>query len=179
MEASGTPTAAADRQPARRQRRHRPLGGEPKATGGWRALAVILFLALAFACAVMVIAMSDIGSTPTCEDVLSGKAALPSDNECFDGSTAQKTASLVLGWPSGVLAGIAALVAIFFAATGRRGRLLLTLTGSRDRARRAQHPGRQPVALGGPIGSRPRPGRDTLGRPWPALARARRSRPRT
>jgi len=29
-----------------------------------------------------------------------------------------------------VLAGIAALVAVFFAATGRRGRLLLTLTGA-------------------------------------------------
>ena len=34
----------------------------------------------------MVIAMSDIGSTPTCEDVLTGQAALPSDGECFDGS---------------------------------------------------------------------------------------------
>ena len=71
---------------------------------------MILVLALAFACAVMVIAMSDIGDTPTCDDVLSGKAQLPADNECFDGSSAQKTASLVLGWPSGVLAGIAALV---------------------------------------------------------------------
>jgi hypothetical protein len=91
---------------------------------------VVLFLALAFACAVMVVAMSDIGGTPTCDDVLSGKAQLPSDNECFDGSSAQKTISLVLGWPSGVLAGIAALVAVFFAATGRQGRLLLTLTGA-------------------------------------------------
>jgi hypothetical protein len=104
--------------------------GEPKASGGWRALAIILFLALAFACAVMVIAMSDIGDTPTCDDVLSGKAQLPSDNECFDGSSAQKTAALVLGWPSGVLAGIAALFAIYFAATGLRGRMLLTLTGA-------------------------------------------------
>jgi hypothetical protein len=103
---------------------------EQKATAGWRALAVVLFLALAFACAVLVIAMSDIGSTPTCDDVLSGKAQLPSDNECFDGSSAQKTISLVLGWPSGVLAGIAALVAVFFAATGRQGSLLLTLTGA-------------------------------------------------
>ena len=36
----------------------------------------------------------------------------------------------MLGWPSGVLAGIAALVALYFAATGRRGRLLLQLTGA-------------------------------------------------
>ena len=135
MEASGTPGTP---PPPSSQTGDAPppppppvvVDGEPKATAGWRALAVILFLALAFACAVMVIAMSDIGSTPTCDDVLSGKAQLPSDNECFDGSSAQKTASLVLGWPSGVLAGIAALVAVFFAATGRRGRLLLTLTGA-------------------------------------------------
>jgi len=36
----------------------------------------------------------------------------------------------VFGWPSGVLAGIAALIAIFFAVTGRRGRLLVTLTAA-------------------------------------------------
>ena len=39
-------------------------------------------------------------------------------------------ATLILGWPSGILAGIAALVALFFAATGRQGRLLLQLTGA-------------------------------------------------
>jgi membrane-associated PAP2 superfamily phosphatase len=91
---------------------------------------VVLFLALAFACAVMVIAMGDIGDTPTCDDVLSGEAEVPADGECFDGSSGQKTATLVLGWPSGVVAGIAALVALFFAATGRQGRLLLTLTSA-------------------------------------------------
>jgi hypothetical protein len=77
----------------------------------------------------MVIAMADIGSTPTCDDVRSGAAALPSDNECFDGSSGQKVVSLVLGWPSGILAGIAALVALMFTFTGRRGALLLRLTG--------------------------------------------------
>lgn len=104
--------------------------GEPKATAGWRALAVVLFLALAFACAVMVIAMADIGDTPTCKDALQDPSLLGPDRECFDGSTTQKTISLIFGWPSGILAGIAALVAVYFAATGRRGRLLLTLTGA-------------------------------------------------
>ena len=52
------------------------------------------------------------------------------EDECFDGSSAQKTATIVLGWPSGVLAGIAALVALYFAFTGRSGRLLLQLTGA-------------------------------------------------
>jgi hypothetical protein len=110
-----------------------PPTGAPddgKAGGGWRALGFILALVLAFACAVMVIAMADIGSTPTCSDVRSGAAALPSDNECFDGSSAQKVVSLVLGWPSGVLAGIAAIVALMFTFTGRRGPLLLRLTGA-------------------------------------------------
>jgi hypothetical protein len=101
-----------------------------KAGGGWRVLGLVLALALAFACAVLVIAMADIGDTPTCEDVLSGEVAPPSDNECFDGSSGQKTASLVLGWPSGILAGVAALVALMFVFTGRRGRLLLQLTGA-------------------------------------------------
>jgi hypothetical protein len=103
---------------------------DDKAGGGWRFLGLVLALALAFACAVLVIAMADIGDTPTCEDVLSGEVAPPSDNECFDGSSGQKTASLVLGWPSGILAGIAALVALYFVFTGRRGRLLLQLTGA-------------------------------------------------
>ena len=103
--------------PAARRRAGEPSPERPGA--GWRVLAVILFLALAFACAVMVIAMADIGDTPTCADVRSGAAPLPSDLECFDGSSTQKTISLILGWPSGILAGIAALAALFFAITGR------------------------------------------------------------
>jgi hypothetical protein len=130
MEASGTPTpptqpAATAPPPPAPPTTHE----EEKASGGWRALGIVLALALAFASAVMIVAMVDIGDTPTCDDVLSGEAALPSDNECFDGSSGQKTASLVLGWPSGVLAGVAALFALYFAATGRRGRTLLQLVG--------------------------------------------------
>lgn len=126
MEASGAPTPPADSPPP-----PPPTAGEDeKASGGWRALGVVLALALAFACAVMIVAMGEIGDTPTCDDILSGEAALPADGECFDGSSAQKTISLILGWPSGILAGIAALMALYFAATGRRGRLLLQLTGA-------------------------------------------------
>jgi hypothetical protein len=103
-------------------------------SGGWRLLGIVLALALAFACAVLVIAMLDIGDTPRCDD----PAALEEERaetgelviECFEGSQAQKVISLVLGWPSGILAGIAALVALFFAATGRHGQLLLRLTGT-------------------------------------------------
>jgi membrane-associated PAP2 superfamily phosphatase len=130
MEASGTPTPPT--QPAATAPPPPPpptAPGEEKASGGWRALGIVLALALAFAAAVMIVAMVDIGDTPTCDDVLSGEAALPSDRECFDGSSGQKTASLVLGWPSGVLAGVAALFALYFAATGRRGRTLMQLVG--------------------------------------------------
>jgi hypothetical protein len=97
-------------------------------------LAVLLALALAFACAVMVIAMADIGGTPRCDDPAAIEAERQENPgeviECFDGSSAQKAITLILGWPSGILAGIAALVALFFAATGRHGRLLLQLTGA-------------------------------------------------
>ena len=95
-------------------------------------LAIVLFLALAFACAVMVIAMSDIADTPALRRSGGARARriAEGETECFDGSSGQKTATLVLGWPSGVLAGIAALVALYFAATGLRGRLLLTVTGA-------------------------------------------------
>jgi hypothetical protein len=132
MEASGTPTPPAEPPQAS------PLPPPPpptsavdddRASGGWRALGVVLALALAFACAVMVIAMVDIGDTPIekdCVTPLQGGTCV----EYFDGSSAQKTATLVLGWPSGVIAGIAALVALAFAATGRYGRLLLQLTGA-------------------------------------------------
>ena len=134
MEASGNPPPPED--PAARPATPPPPPPAPAATddgkagGGWRALSVILFLALAFACAVMIIAMADIADTPIEEDCIADNAAGQLCTEYFDGSSAQKTATLVLGFPSGVLAGIAALVALYFAATGRRGRLLIQLTAA-------------------------------------------------
>jgi hypothetical protein len=136
MEASGTPTPPPPGQEPQASTATPPPPPPPpaatddeKAGGGWRALAVILALALLFATAVMAIAMADIGGTPTCEAAIEDPSLLDADRECFDGSSAQKTATLVLGWPSAVLAGIAALVAFYFVFTGRAGVLLLTLTG--------------------------------------------------
>ena len=75
MESSGTPTPpAGSPEPAATPPPPPPPAAEPAAEtpgAGWRVLAVILALALAFACAVMVIAMADIGDTPTCADVRS------------------------------------------------------------------------------------------------------------
>ena len=105
---------------------------DEKAGGGWRALGIVLALALAFAAAVMIVAMADIGSTPRCDDEAAVDAELAATGaaevECFEGSQTQKVISLILGWPSGILAGLAALLALYFAATGRRGQLLLRLT---------------------------------------------------
>jgi hypothetical protein len=98
---------------------------EEKAGAGARAGAVVLALIFAFAAAVMIAVMADIGDTPTCEDIQSGEATLaPGENECFDGSSTEKTASLVLGWPSGILGAIVVLLGLAFAIRGRGGRPL-------------------------------------------------------
>jgi hypothetical protein len=83
----------------------------------------VLAPVLAFGCAVMFVAMSDIGGTPTCQEAL-GNAAIRS-GECFNGSSLQKSITLGLGWPSAALAGVGALAALAFVITGRRGRLAL------------------------------------------------------
>jgi hypothetical protein len=101
--------------------------GQGRTGVGWRVVGILLAPALAFGCAVMLVAMSDIGSTPTCHEISIGKAASPSDGECFSGSSLQKAITLGLGWPSGGLAGVAGLAALAFVITGRRGRLALQL----------------------------------------------------
>lgn len=129
MESSGTtpPAEPAQPPPPAAARAH---DEERKPGAGWRILAVVLALALAFAAAVMILVATDIADTATCEDVRAGKALPNEDNECYDGSSTAKTIQVVLAWPSGILAGLAALVALYFAATGRRSRLLLQLTAA-------------------------------------------------
>ena len=68
----------------------------------------------------MLVAMSDVGGTPTCDDV---SLDLGTEGECFSGSALQKAFTLVLGWSGGAIAGLAALAALGFVITGRRGRL--------------------------------------------------------
>jgi hypothetical protein len=128
MEASGTTPPAEPAQPP--PPTPPTTADDDKAGAGWRILALVLALALAFACAVMIVVATDIADTATCDDVRAGVALPNEDNECYDGSSTAKTIQVVLAWPSGVLAGIAALVALFFTATGRRGRLLLQLTAA-------------------------------------------------
>jgi hypothetical protein len=96
-----------------------------------RALAVLIALVLAFGAAVMILVAVDIGDTPTCDDFV----ALPfeeqvEEEECFDGSSAQKTISVVLAWASGIVGVIAVIVALIFAVTGNRGPLLARVAGA-------------------------------------------------
>ncbi len=128
MEASGTPTPPPEPPQVTPPPPPPPppVGEDDKAGGGWRALGVLLALALAFACAVMILAMVDISDTPLLDEC----QADPTCTEYFDGSSAQKTVAVILGFISGGIAGIGALVALYFAATGRAGRLLLQITGA-------------------------------------------------
>jgi hypothetical protein len=123
MEASGTTPPA---EPAQPPPPATTATETEKPSGGWRALAVLLGLALLFAGAVMIAVMVDLGDTPLKDEC----AVDPTCSEYFDGSDTAKTITLVLGYASGAAAGIAALLAFYFAATGRRGRLLLQLTGA-------------------------------------------------
>ena len=109
-----------------------PVAEEEGASGGKRLGAVILALVLAFGAAVMIVASIDIGDTATCDDVRSGEALPNDEGECFDGSSGQKTASLILTWPGGIVGALAALAALAYAIGGTRAwaSLLVRLTAA-------------------------------------------------
>lgn len=92
---------------------------------GLRVGAVVLALAIALGAAIMVAAMLLLGDTATCDAVRAGEALPNSDGECFDGSGAAKTASMIFGWPGAALTALAAVLGLAFAIRGRGGRLFL------------------------------------------------------
>lgn len=102
-----------------------PAGdGEPgKAGAGLRLLALLLAFALAFGGAVLIIVALNPDDTPRCEELVRAQLA----GECFDVTKTQQTVQAVLAFPAGVLAGLAALVGLVVAFTGRRGQLMLRL----------------------------------------------------
>src|SRR5215212_648251 len=99
-----------------------------KGGGPWRALAVVLFLLLLAGSFIMIAASTDIAGTTLCRDVTAQFVAANPNGSCFDGSSLQKVLSVVFGYASGGVAALAALLAIAFTLTGRRGRLVLGLT---------------------------------------------------
>ena len=90
----------------------------------WRVVGVLLAPVLAFGCAVMFVAMSDIGGTPTCEELAGGELRPASASAAPPFRRRSPSASV---GTSGAIAGLAALAALAFVITGRRGRLALQL----------------------------------------------------
>lgn len=115
---SGSGTAPPPPPPADRS--------DGKAGGGWRALAVVLALALAFGVAVMFVVAINPDDTPRCEQITSGEVV--GATECYDITETQESVQMVLAWAAGVVGAIALLLALAFAATGRRGSLLVKVT---------------------------------------------------
>jgi NhaP-type Na+/H+ or K+/H+ antiporter len=126
MEASGTTPPAEPAQPPTPPPPTTGTAADDKAGGGWRALAVVLALVLAFGAAVMIVVPLNPDDTPRCEQIASGEFP---GGECFDMTKTQQTIQNVFAWPAGIIGAAAALLALYFAATGRRGQLLLRLTG--------------------------------------------------
>ena len=96
-----------------------------------RVLAVLLFIILALGTYVIIAVMVDLGGRPRCSDtaaLLHAAATTQGKVKCFDVGSTQRVITLALGWVGGVLGGLAALLALAFAITGRRGRLVLLLT---------------------------------------------------
>lgn len=123
MEASGTPASGSGTAPP-----PPPTYTErdDKASGGWRALAVLLALVLAFGAAVMIVLALNPDNTPRCEQFVSGEVA--GGGECYDLTETQQLIQNIFAIPAGVLGALGALLALYFAATGRQGRLLVRLT---------------------------------------------------
>ena len=90
-----------------------------------RALAVLLALVLGFGAAVMIVAGAEISDSPTVAECLDDPTVIPSDGECFDGSDTNQTIVTVLCFASGAVAALSALLALGFAISGRRGRLVV------------------------------------------------------
>jgi hypothetical protein len=127
MEASGTPTPEPAQTPPPPPPPPPTVGPEAeKASAGWRALAVGLALALAFGAAVMFVVAINPDDTPRCDQPGLSQIA----GECFDVTKAQQTIQMVFAWAAGIVGAAAALVALAVAFTGRRGALMVRLTGA-------------------------------------------------
>jgi hypothetical protein len=101
---------------------------EPKASGLMRFFAVLVTLVLLFGVAVMVIVVINPDNLPLCEEVASGEAQLGPTNECLDSSQTEYTLTRILAGAAALVGGLAALLGLAVAFTGRRGSLFVKLT---------------------------------------------------
>jgi len=84
----------------------------------------VLILLLAFVVLVFMVIVINPDDIPRCDDGLS------SEGECFDVTETQRTLQIVVSIVGSVVGALAALAALYFTVTGRRGRLVLQLTGA-------------------------------------------------
>ena len=85
---------------------------------------MILFILLLVGCFIMIAAATDIAGTTLCSDVTAQFVQQHPNGSCFDRSQIQKVLSVGFGYASGAVGAIAALLALVFTITGRRGRLV-------------------------------------------------------
>jgi hypothetical protein len=100
-----------------------PPPAEPraeKAGAGPRILAVLGGLVWGIMGIALIVVGFDILDAPMCSEPEAVGA-----EECYDGSSTQRVFDLLFGFPAGILGVVAAGLAAYFAATGRRGRLLV------------------------------------------------------
>lgn len=93
------------------------------ASVGWRVASGLLILLLAFVVLVFMVIVINPDDIPRCDDV-------SSEGECFDVTETQRTLQIVVSIVGSVVGALAALAALYFTVTGRRGRLVLQLTGA-------------------------------------------------
>lgn len=101
---------------------------EPKASGLMRFFAVLVTLVLLFGVAVMVIVVINPDNLPLCDDVSSGEAQLGPSLECLDSSQTEYTLTRIVAGAAAIVGGLAALLGLAVAFTGRRGGLFVKLT---------------------------------------------------
>jgi hypothetical protein len=101
-----------------------PPPAEPRADSagaGPRILAVLGGLVWGIMGIALVVVGFDIVDAPLCSE----PEEIELGEECYDGSSTQRFFDLLFGFPAGILGIAAAGLAVYFAATGRRGRLLV------------------------------------------------------
>lgn len=101
-----------------------PNPPQEKASAGMRLVALVGAVVLLFGAAVMILLVINPDDIPLCADV-QGTAF----TECFDITSAQYNISRVLAAPAGLIGAAAGMLGFYVAATGRRGDLMLRLSG--------------------------------------------------
>ena len=103
---------------------------EEEPTGGFRALAGLLALALAFAAVVLIAIAVDRADLPTSAECNRDPTVIPADGECFDGGSAQKSVTVAFLGLGGAFGIVGVLICLMVAGSGGSSRWMLPVTGA-------------------------------------------------